>query len=162
MTITIKRVGVIGAGQMGSGIAQVCAAAGYDVSLNDISTDNIESGLATINGNLSRFVTRNKISEDDRKATLGRIKAVPELAMLGACDLIIESAVEDELIKRKIYADLCPHLSENAILATNTSSISITRLAATTDRPEHFMGIHFMNPVPLMELIELVRGNRHR
>ncbi len=158
MTIDIKKVGVIGAGQMGSGIAQVCAAAGYDVRLNDISMDRIESGLATVNGNLSRFVARQKIAEEERQATLKRIKPSAEIAELGDCDLVIESAVEDEQVKRKIFSELCPHLSKDALLATNTSSISITRLASSTDRPEHFMGIHFMNPVPLMDLIELVRG----
>ncbi|MBZ0215375.1 MAG: 3-hydroxybutyryl-CoA dehydrogenase [Fimbriimonadaceae bacterium] len=158
MTIEIKNVGVIGAGQMGSGIAQVCATAGYNVRLNDISMELIESGLATINGNLSRFVAREKITEEDRQAVLARITPALEIAQLGASDLVIESAVEDEQVKRKIFSELCPHLGEKALLATNTSSISITRLAASTDRPEHFMGIHFMNPVPLMDLIELVRG----
>lgn len=158
MTIEIKNVGVIGAGQMGGGIAQVCATAGYQVKLNDISMERIESGLATINGNLSRLVARGKVSEEDRQATLDRIVPAVDIADLGNSDLVIESAVEDEQVKRKIFSELCPHLSEKALLATNTSSISITRLASSTDRPEHFMGIHFMNPVPLMELIELVRG----
>ncbi|NRG16857.1 3-hydroxybutyryl-CoA dehydrogenase [Rhizobiales bacterium] len=158
MVLEIKKVGVIGAGQMGNGIAHVCALAGYEVALNDISTDRIQSGLATINGNMTRQVGKGIIKEEDRVAALERIKAADSMDQLADIDLVIESAVENEQVKRKIFAQLCPLLKPEAILATNTSSISITRLAASTDRPERFIGIHFMNPVPLMELIELVRG----
>ena len=154
----IKKVGVIGAGQMGNGIAHVCALAGYDVGLYDVSKDRIEAGLATINGNLARRVRSGKLSEADRDATLSRIKGVPSYEGFGDYDLIIESAVEDEQVKRKIYQALCPHLKPECLVGSNTSSISITRLAAATDRPEKFMGIHFMNPVPVMELVELIRG----
>jgi 3-hydroxybutyryl-CoA dehydrogenase len=154
----IKKVGVIGAGQMGNGIAHVCALAGYEVGLNDVSRDRIEAGLATINGHLARRVKSGKITEADREAALKRIKSVASYDGFADYDLVIESAVEDEQVKRKIYQALCPHLKPEAILGTNTSSISITRLAATTDRPEKFMGIHFMNPVPVMELVELIRG----
>ena len=154
----IRKVGVIGAGQMGNGIAHVCALAGYEVGLNDISKDRIEAGLATINGHLARRVKSGKITEADREAALKRIKGVASYDGFADYDLVIESAVEDEQVKRKIYQALCPHLKPDAILGTNTSSISITRLAATTDRPERFMGIHFMNPVPVMELVELIRG----
>ena len=154
----ISKVGVIGAGQMGNGIAHVCALAGYDVTLNDISAERVEAGLATINGNLARRVKSGKLSEAERDAALARIRTALTYEDLSDCDLVIESAVEDESVKRKIYAAVCPHLAEHAILGTNTSSISITRLAATTDRPEKFMGIHFMNPVPVMDLVELIRG----
>jgi 3-hydroxybutyryl-CoA dehydrogenase len=158
MAVTIKTVGVIGAGQMGNGIAHVCALAGFDVKLNDISPDRIKAGMATINGNMARQVSKKTISEDERKAALGRIGAAERFEDLGACDLVIESAIEKEEAKRKIFADLCPALKPETIVASNTSSISITRLAASTDRPERFIGIHFMNPVPLMELVELIRG----
>ncbi|RDV03532.1 3-hydroxybutyryl-CoA dehydrogenase [Undibacter mobilis] len=158
MTATIKTVGIIGAGQMGNGIAHVCALAGFDVKLNDISPDRIKAGMATINGNMARQVSKKTISEDERKAALARIGPAEKIEDLGACDLVIESAVEKEEAKRKIFADLCPVLKPEAIVASNTSSISITRLASSTDRPERFIGIHFMNPVPLMELVELIRG----
>jgi len=154
----IHRVGVIGAGQMGSGIAHVCALAGFEVALNDLSEERVRSGIATINGNLARQVARLAISENDRQAALGRIAAADKLEALADCDLIIETAVEKEDVKRKILAALCPVLKDSAIVATNTSSISITRLAASTDRPEKFIGIHFMNPVPVMELVEVIRG----
>ena len=154
----IHRVGVIGAGQMGSGIAHVCALAGFEVALNDISDERVRSGIATINGNMARQVARSAISENDRQAALGRIEAADKLEALADCDLIIETAVEKEDVKRKILAALCPVLKDSAIVATNTSSISITRLAASTDRPEKFIGIHFMNPVPVMELVEVIRG----
>ncbi|MES1152414.1 MAG: 3-hydroxybutyryl-CoA dehydrogenase [Dongia sp.] len=154
----MKKVGVIGAGQMGNGIAHVAALAGMDVLLNDISGDRINAGLATINGNLTRQVSRKLISEEDRQAALARIKPAETLEHLGDCDLVIESASEKEDIKRKIFADLCPHLKADTIIGTNTSSISITRLAASTDRAEKFIGIHFMNPVPVMQLVELIRG----
>jgi 3-hydroxybutyryl-CoA dehydrogenase len=154
----IKKVGVIGAGQMGNGIAQVCAQAGFDVGLNDVSQERIEAGLATINGNLQRRVKSGKFSEAEREAALSRIKPIASYDGFADYDLVIESAVENEEIKRKIYQALCPHLKPEAIVGSNTSSISITRLAAATDRPEKFMGIHFMNPVPVMELVELIRG----
>ena len=154
----IRKVGVIGAGQMGSGIAHVSALAGYDVLLHDISEDRIQKGLATINGNMARQVASEKITEDDRKNTLARIRPALGIDSLAACDLVIEAATEDETIKRKIFAQICPVLNPEALLATNTSSISITRLAAQTDRPERFIGIHFMNPVPVMKLVEVVRG----
>lgn len=156
--MTIKKIGVIGAGQMGSGIAHVCALSGYDVGLYDISADKIEEGLATINGNMARQVKSDKITEADRKAALERISPYNSFEQFADVDLVIESAIEDEDVKRKIFNDLCPHLKPDAMIGSNTSSISITRLAAGTDRPERFMGIHFMNPVPVMELVELIRG----
>ena len=154
----IKKVGVVGAGQMGSGIAHVCALAGYDVMLNDLNGERIKAGLATINGNLARQVSKGTISEEARQQALAHIKPAEKLADLATCDLVIESATEKEEVKRKILIELCQNLKPEAVLATNTSSISITRLAAVTDRPERFIGIHFMNPVPVMELVELVRG----
>ncbi len=156
--MAIKSVGVIGAGQMGNGIAHVIALSGYDVHLNDISEERIEAALATINGNMSRQVGAGKISEKDKKAALERITPAPKLDALGKDDLVIESATEKEQVKRQIFSDLCPLLKEDALIASNTSSISITRLAASTDRPEQFIGLHFMNPVPLMELVEVIRG----
>jgi 3-hydroxybutyryl-CoA dehydrogenase len=158
MQLDIHKVGVIGAGQMGNGIAHVCALSGFSVLLNDIAFDRVKSSLATINGNMARQVGKNLISEEDRKAALGRITPAEKLDSLADCDLVIETAAEKENVKVKIFAELCPVLKPEAILGTNTSSISITRLASTTDRPEKFIGIHFMNPVPLMELVELVRG----
>jgi 3-hydroxybutyryl-CoA dehydrogenase len=154
----IQNVGVIGSGQMGNGIAHVCALAGYSVMLNDVASQRIKDGLATINGNMTRQVSKKLISDDDRKQALERIKPAEKLEQLSGCDLVIETATEKEDVKRKIFAELSPSLKPEAILATNTSSISITRLAASTDRPERFIGIHFMNPVPLMELVELIRG----
>ncbi|OLP53778.1 3-hydroxybutyryl-CoA dehydrogenase [Rhizobium rhizosphaerae] len=154
----IKNVGVVGAGQMGCGIAQVSAAAGYKVQLYDLSADRIETALATINGNLARQVASGKLSEDQRKQALALIQGSSDLHDLSAADLVIEAVTEDESVKRKIYGQLCPLLKPEAMLATNTSSLSITRLASATDRPERFMGIHFMNPVPVMKLVELVRG----
>ena len=154
----IRNIGVVGAGQMGCGIGHVCAMAGYRVHLYDLSQDRIEAGLATINGNLARQVSNGKLSDDERKAALELISGSTDLNDLAATDLVIEAATEDEATKRKIYAQLCPVLKPEALLATNTSSLSITRLAAATDRPERFMGIHFMNPVPVMKLVELVRG----
>ena len=156
--MNIEKIGVIGAGQMGNGIAHVCALAGRHVTLCDLSPEALETALATINGNLARQVSKGAITEEVREATLARIKTVGSLDQLGDIDLIIESAVEDEEVKRKIFVDLCPHLREDTIISSNTSSISITRLAAVTDRPGRFMGIHFMNPVPVMELVELIRG----
>ena len=158
MAVNIQNVGVIGAGQMGSGIAHVCALAGYSVLLNDVSADRIKDGMATINGNMARQVGKKMITEDDRKGALTRIKPAEKYDALAGCDLVIETATEKEEVKRKIFSDLCASLKSDAIIATNTSSISITRLASSTDRPERFIGIHFMNPVPLMELVELIRG----
>ena len=158
MVGTIKTVGIIGAGQMGSGIAHVCALAGYDVLLHDAATDRIENALATINGNMARQVSSGKIEDKARTDAMGRIRSANAMEDLSASDLVIEAATEDESVKRKIFAQLSPNLNPEAILATNTSSISITRLAAATDRPERFIGIHFMNPVPIMKLVELVRG----
>ncbi len=158
MSINIRKVGVVGAGQMGNGIAHVCALAGYDVLLNDVTLDRIKAGLATINGNMARQVARNLISETERQTALSRIEPAISLDQMSDCDLVIESASEKEEIKRKIFADVCRNLKEDALVGSNTSSISITRLAASTDRPERFIGIHFMNPVPLMELVELIRG----
>jgi 3-hydroxybutyryl-CoA dehydrogenase len=158
MAVTIKSVGVIGAGQMGNGIAHVCSLAGYSVLMNDVSGERIKAGMATINGNMTRQVAKKAISEDQRKSALALIKPAEKYDALANCDIVIETAVEKEEVKRKIFADLCAALKPEAILATNTSSISITRLASSTDRPERFIGIHFMNPVPLMELVELIRG----
>lgn len=154
----IRKVGVIGAGQMGNGIAHVCALAGYDVALFDISKERVEAGLATIDGNMTRQVASGRITEAERDTAIARIVAAPAMDSFDDTDIVIESASEIEEVKRKIFAELCPHLREDALIATNTSSISITRLAASTDRPERFMGMHFMNPVPVMELVELVRG----
>jgi len=154
----IGTVGVIGAGQMGNGIAHVCALSGFDVLLNDIVAERIAEGIATIGGNLARQVSRQRITDDERQAAMKRIVPAKTLEELGNCDLVIEAATEKEDVKRKIFTALCPSLKPDAILGTNTSSISITRLAAATDRPERFIGIHFMNPVPLMELVEVIRG----
>jgi 3-hydroxybutyryl-CoA dehydrogenase len=154
----IKKVGIIGAGQMGNGIAHVIALAGYDVALNDLKKDAVERALAIIQKNMTRQVSKGTIKEEQMKAALKRIVYAPGLEALGDCDLVIEAATEEESIKRKIFNDLCPKLRANAMIASNTSSISITRLASCTDRPEHFIGMHFMNPVPLMELVELIRG----
>ncbi len=156
--MAIRKVGVIGAGQMGNGIAHACALGGYDVGLNDLTKGLIEEGLATINGNLARQRKSGRISEKDRSAALGRVTSVEKLENFADYDLIFETAAEDEEVKRKIFAELCPTLHADAIITSNTSSISITRLAASTDRPERFMGVHFMNPVPVMELVELIRG----
>ena len=156
--LDIKKVGVVGAGQMGNGIAHVCALAGFDVKLNDVSVDRIKAGIATIHGNLARQVSRERISDEERRAALDRITAADTLDGLADCDLVVEAALEKEEVKRAIFASVCPVLKPEAILGTNTSSISITRLASATDRPERFIGIHFMNPVPLMELVELIRG----
>jgi 3-hydroxybutyryl-CoA dehydrogenase len=153
-----RTIGVVGAGQMGNGIAHVCAVAGLDVRLNDLSSDKINQGLATINGNLARQVSKGAIDDSIRRQALERIKPALSYEDLGDCDLVIEAATEDEAVKRKILSALCPVIRSDAMLATNTSSISITRLAAATDRPERFIGIHFMNPVPVMQLVELIRG----
>jgi 3-hydroxybutyryl-CoA dehydrogenase len=158
MPTDIRTIGVVGAGQMGNGIAHVCAVAGLDVRLNDLSSDKINQGLATINGNLARQVSKGAIDDSIRRQALERIKPALSYEDLGDCDLVIEAATEDEAVKRKILSALCPVIRPDAMLATNTSSISITRLAAATDRPERFIGIHFMNPVPVMQLVELIRG----
>ncbi len=158
MAASIKTVGVIGAGQMGNGIAHVCALAGYPVLMNDVSGERIKSALATINGNMARQVSRKAITEDQKKNALALIKPADKYSDLSSCDLVIETATEKEEVKRKIFSELCTSLKADAIIATNTSSISITRLAASTDRPERFIGIHFMNPVPRMELVEVIRG----
>ncbi|MDA7423741.1 3-hydroxybutyryl-CoA dehydrogenase [Thalassococcus lentus] len=154
----IKSVGIVGAGQMGNGIAHVMALSGYDVRLNDISSDAIDAALALITRNLDRQVTREKISSADRDSALSRIQATPDLAQVAQSDLVIEAATEREDIKHQIFEALLPNLKPETILTSNTSSISITRLASRTDRPEKFMGFHFMNPVPVMQLVELIRG----
>ena len=156
--MAIETVGVVGAGQMGNGIAHVFALAGYQVVLNDISADSLTQAIATIEKNMDRQVSRGKISDEDRKAALGRIRTTLALPEIGQTDLVIEAATENETIKQKIFDALLPHLKPETILTSNTSSISITRLASRTDRPEKFMGFHFMNPVPLMQLVELIRG----
>ncbi|MTJ03809.1 3-hydroxybutyryl-CoA dehydrogenase [Sediminimonas qiaohouensis] len=154
----IEKIGVIGAGQMGNGIAHVMALAGYDVLLTDVSQDALDAAIALIDRNLTRQVSRDKISQTDKDATMARIKTTLTLTDLGASDLIIEAATERETVKQAIFEDLQPHLQPHTILTSNTSSISITRLASRTDRPEKFMGFHFMNPVPVMQLVELIRG----
>jgi 3-hydroxybutyryl-CoA dehydrogenase len=143
---------------MGSGIAHVCALAGLDVRLSDISQEAFEKGVAAITNNLDRQVSKGKVSQADRDAALGRIKTSSEYDFFGDCEFVVEAATENEEIKRSIFKKLCPYLRDNAIIASNTSSISITRLASTTDRPGRFMGMHFMNPVPVMQLVELIRG----
>lgn len=154
----IKRVGVIGAGQMGNGITHVSALAGYEVVLNDISQEQLDKAVSTIEKNMARQVSRGTIGESESADALARITATTDMAALGTADLVIESAVENEQIKLEIYTALCPLLKPEALIASNTSSISITRLAAATDRPEKFVGMHFMNPVPMMELVEVIRG----
>ena len=156
--MNITTTGIIGAGQMGGGIAHVCALAGHDVLLHDISAETLQNALATINGNMARQVKKGRISEEDRDQALKRITTADTLADFGRCDIVLEAVTEDEAVKRDLYAQLCPHLPPATLIASNTSSLSITRLAAATDRPEKFMGVHFMNPVPLMELVELIRG----
>lgn len=158
MSNDIKTVGIIGAGQMGSGIAHVCALAGFDVILNDVNDERVQSGLATITGNMARQVQKGTITDEARKVGLNRIILASTTDLLAPCDLVIEAAVENEEIKRKIFANAVKYLREDAIIASNTSSISITRLASATGRPEQFIGIHFMNPVPVMQLVELIRG----
>ena len=156
--MTIQSVGVIGAGQMGNGIAHVFALAGYDVLLTDVSEEALKKALATVAKNLDRQVKGGKITEADKDATLGRIRTTMTLTDLGPSDLIIEAATEKEAVKNAIFAELLPHLKPETILTSNTSSISITRMASRTDRPHKFMGFHFMNPVPVMQLVELIRG----
>lgn len=154
----IRTVGIVGAGQMGNGIAHVFALAGYDVLLTDISQTSLDKAIATIDRNLERQVTRGKVAAADKAAAMARIKTTLTLADVGPTDLIIEAATERETVKQAIFDDLLPHLKPSTILTSNTSSISITRLASRTDRPEKFMGFHFMNPVPVMQLVELIRG----
>jgi 3-hydroxybutyryl-CoA dehydrogenase len=154
----IRTVGVVGAGQMGSGIAQVFARAGYDVALNDIAQEQLDKAMEKIAWGYGRMVDKGQMTEAERDAALARIRTTLDLTELGPLDLIIEAATENEAVKHKIFAALKPHLGEQTILTSNTSSISITRLASATDRPERFMGFHFMNPVPVMELVELIRG----
>ena len=154
----IRTVGIVGAGQMGNGIAHVFALAGFEVLLNDITQAALDKAVALIDRNMERQVSRGKIAETDRQAALGRIRTTMKLADLGQTDLVIEAATERETVKQAIFEDLLPHLKPTTILTSNTSSISITRLASRTDRPEKFMGFHFMNPVPVMQLVELIRG----
>ncbi|WP_434289331.1 3-hydroxybutyryl-CoA dehydrogenase [Celeribacter sp. SCSIO 80788] len=154
----IRKVGVVGAGQMGNGIAHVFALGGYEVLLNDISQDALDKAVVTVTRNLDRQVSREKITQDERDAALARISTTLKLEDLGQTDLVIEAATEREDVKNAIFERLLPHLKPETILTSNTSSISITRLASRTDRPEKFMGFHFMNPVPVMKLVELIRG----
>ncbi|MBR7621565.1 3-hydroxybutyryl-CoA dehydrogenase [Phenylobacterium sp. 20VBR1] len=156
--VDIKSVGVIGAGQMGSGIAHVVALGGYDVLLHDVSAERIETGLAQIRKNMTRQVSRGIITQDAMDAGIARIKSAPELQTIGGADLAIEAATENEEVKKSIFKALTPHLGPDTLLASNTSSISITRLGAASDRPGRFIGLHFMNPVPLMNLVEIIRG----
>ena len=158
-TVTeIKKVGVIGAGQMGNGIAHVCAMAGYDVVLNDVKQEALDRALGTIQRNMDRQVKRGVLSEEARDAAIGRIKRTAALAEMADCDIVIEAATENETVKREILKALSAQLKKGAIIASNTSSISITRLGSVTDRPSKFIGMHFMNPVPVMQLVELIRG----
>ncbi|MGR3715651.1 MAG: 3-hydroxybutyryl-CoA dehydrogenase [Thermohalobaculum sp.] len=154
----IRTVGIVGAGQMGAGIAQVFAEAGYQVTLNDIDQEQLDKAMETVASSYGRHVEKGQMTQAERDAALARITPTLELTGLGPLDLIIESATEDEAVKHKIFAALAPHLGDQTILTSNTSSISITRLASATDRPERFMGFHFMNPVPVIELVELIRG----
>ena len=158
MTLSIGKVGVVGAGQMGRGIAQVCASAGMNVVLNDVSQDRIKSALTDIDEALARQVEKHQLDEEQRHTQRARIQIAPSFEGFADCDIVIEAVAEVESLKRTILAQLCPALRKDALLATNTSTISITRLASVTDRPERFMGIHFMNPVPKMQLVELIRG----
>ena len=156
--MAIQTVGVIGAGQMGNGIAHVLSQSGYSVLLNDVNQDALERAIERVRKNMDRQLRSGKISEDEINAAMGRIKTTLDLEELGTSDLIIEAATEDESVKQKIFDSVLPHLKPETILTSNTSSISITRLASRTDRPEKFMGFHFMNPVPVMQLVELIRG----
>lgn len=156
--MAFQNIGIIGAGQMGCGIAHVSSLAGYKVQIYDLDPDRIQAALATINGTLARLVASEKITDEERNAALSKISGSADVNDLAPMDIVIEAATEDESVKRKIYTHVCPVLKPEALLATNTSSLSITRLASATDRPERFMGIHFMNPVPVMKLVELVRG----
>jgi 3-hydroxybutyryl-CoA dehydrogenase len=157
-TMPIRKIGIVGAGQMGSGIAHVVALCGYQAVINDLERERFDAAIKAIDKNLTRQVASGKINDEDRKQTLSRISFAETFSGFGDADLVIEAATEDETVKRKIFVALCPYLKPDAIVATNTSSISITRLAAGTDRPEHFIGLHFMNPAPVMELVEMIRG----
>ncbi len=156
--LDINCIGVIGAGQMGGGIAHVCAAAGFDVKLSDVSEDQLAKALQTIGGNMDRQIKHGSLTAADKDAALARISTGTDYSLFSDCDVVIESATENEEVKREILKALVPSLKPEAIICSNTSSISITRLAAVTDRPGRFMGMHFMNPVPLMKLVELIRG----
>ena len=156
--VDIKTVGVVGAGQMGTGIAHVCALAGYQVMLNDLSRERIDAGLATIERNLARQVSRGIIDDAAMKSALAHITVAESLPEVAQTDLVIEAATENEALKKQIFKSIEPHLGAATLLASNTSSISITRLASNTDRPERFIGLHFMNPAPLMKLVEIIRG----
>jgi 3-hydroxybutyryl-CoA dehydrogenase len=156
--MTIQTVAVIGAGQMGNGIAHVAALSGYDVILQDIGQAQLDRALRTIDGNLARQVKKGQVSADDAAAALARIRATAELATIGDAQLVIEAATENVSLKLKIFADLAKAAAPGALLASNTSSISITRIAAATDRPDRVIGMHFMNPVPVMQLVEIIRG----
>ena len=156
--MSIQRVAIIGAGQMGSGIAHVFALAGYDVLLNDISVDRIEAGIASITGNLNRQAAKSKITEAEREKALGKIHIAASLNNIADVDMVIEAATENEELKVSILKEVCAVIGTDTIIASNTSSISITRLASATDRPEKFIGMHFMNPVPVMQLVEIIRG----
>ena len=154
----IKSVGIVGAGQMGAGIAQVCAAAGYQVRLYDVAPERVEAGLASIAKGFERLVLKGSLSQDNADVAIKRVKGVSTLADIGSADIAIEAATENEVVKKQIFRDLVEHAGKDTIFASNTSSISITRLASVTDRPERFIGLHFMNPVPVMRLVEIIRG----
>ena len=154
----IQKVGIVGAGQMGSGIAHVVALNGFDVLVNDLERDRFDNALATIDKNLTRQVASGKINEEEKLKTLSRIRFAESFADFADADIVVEAATEEETVKRKIFVALCPYIKPDTIVSTNTSSISITRLAAATDRPERFIGLHFMNPAPVMELVEMIRG----
>ena len=154
----IERIGVIGAGQMGNGIAHVLSLAGFDVMLEDINADQLGKAIDRIGKNMHRQAARGLIKDELVEPALKRIHTAQNLDAMQDRDLVIEAATEDETVKRKIFQDLCPRIGKNTLIATNTSSISVTRLASSTDRPEHFIGLHFMNPVPMMQLVEVIRG----
>ncbi len=154
----IRSIGVVGAGQMGSGIAQLAAVHGFKVKLVDVSREALDAALSRIDYYLGRSVARGRMSEEERRAALARIETGTDLALVKDCEFVIEAATEDEEVKNRIFQQLCPMLRPDALLATNTSSISVTRLAARTDRPERFIGMHFMNPVPVMKLVEVIRA----
>ncbi len=156
--MALKTIGVIGAGQMGNGIAHVCALSGYDVFMMDLSLERAQAALEVIQKNMARQLSRGLIAEADRDVALKRIMVTDSMEQVGVADLVIEAAAENEAVKKQIFTNLCPKLKDSTLVASNTSSISITRLAAITDRPERFMGMHFMNPVPVMKLVELIRG----
>ena len=156
--MTIKLVGIVGAGTMGNGIAQACAVAGIDALMLDVNPAALERGLATISGSLDRLVKKEKITAEVKAAAMARVKTTSTLADLAACDYVIEAATENETLKVKILKELDAALKPDTIIATNTSSISITQLAAATKRPDRFVGMHFFNPVPMMALVELIRG----